>query len=653
MGDRLPQRGLLPPPDRRARRRRHAPRVLRADDLLGPQGERPAPARDRPRRVPSRVRLAPLRHRPLRPRPAEPRAAARGRRRAARRLVPRRVRRRRAPGLGHRVRDAGSEGRPRPDAPARPRAARRAHARERAGGGAGLAHVPGGRGPVGGGRHRRAHRARDVARLRQRDRPLHAAAARRPGRPDVRDRGRGRHRVGPADLHARVRHDHEARDPGRPRRAARLLRRARGGPRALRRQRAARGAGGRRADRRLRPDDAPGPLHGLGPQPAPAVRPRRPHVGPRRRHVGPDAVAHRPRLPGRRPRGSARVLGRGQRRAALDAAPACAARRLVSGEAVIVGGGPNGLAAAIRLAEAGRPVTVLEAADRVGGAVRTEELTLPGFQHDTFSSVYPAAVASPVFARIPLERHGLRWVHPAACSAPPLPDGSAIALYRDVDATAASLDRRHAGDGESWRAFVAPLLDAFPAVRATMLGAFPPIAGPLRLIASAGLPGTLRFGALVPGSARWLGRRLFQSGDARAWLYGAAGHGDALPTAPGSAIAAVYLNLMGHAVGWPSPEGGAERLTDALGGYLEALGGTVRTGALVERVVTGAGRRVAGVRLAGGGAGTPDVAVATVTPPPLAAMPGVPLPSAYRRLLRRYRYGPATVKVDWALDGPT
>src|SRR4051794_41588968 len=651
MGDRLPQRGLLPPPDRRARRRRHAPRVLRADDLLGPQGERPAPARDRPRRVPSRVRLAPLRHRPLRPRPAEPRAAARGRRRAARRLVPRRVRRRRAPGLGHRVRDARSEGRPRPDAPARPRAARRAHARERAGGGAGLAHVPGGRGPVGGGRHRRAHRARDVARLRQRDRPLHAAAARRPGRPDVRDRGRGRHRVGPADLHARVRHDHEARDPGRPRRAARLLRRARGGPRALRRQRAARGAGGRRADRRLRPDDAPGPLHGLGPQPAPAVRPRRPHVGPRRRHVGPDAVAHRPRLPGRRPRGSARVLGRGQRRAALDAAPARAARRLVSGEAVIVGGGPNGLAAAIRLAEAGRPVTVLEAADRVGGAVRTEELTLPGFKHDTFSSVYPAAVASPVFARMPLERHGLRWVHPAACSAHPLPDGSAIALYRDVDATAASLDRRHAGDGEPWRAFVAPLLDAFPAVRATMLGGFPPLAGPLRLIASAGLPGTLRFGALVPGSARWLGRRLFQSGDARAWLYGAAGHGDALPTAPGSAIAAVYLNLMGHAVGWPSPEGGAERLIDALVGYLRELGGTVRTSAPVERLAT-AGGRVAGVRLAGGEALAADVVVASVMPRALVAMAGDALPGVYRRLLRRYRYGLSTVKVDWALDGP-
>jgi phytoene dehydrogenase-like protein len=211
----------------------------------------------------------------------------------------------------------------------------------------------------------------------------------------------------------------------------------------------------------------------------------------------------------------------------------------VSGAAVIVGGGPNGLAAAIRLAEAGRAVTVLEAADHAGGAVRTEELTLPGFKHDTFSSVYPAAVASPVFARMPLERHGLRWVHPAACSAHPLPDGGSIVLYRDVDQTVASLDRRHPGDGERWRAFVAPLLDAFPAVRATMLGGFPPLAGPLRLLGCLGVPGTMRFGLLVPATARGLGKRLFENGDARAWLYGAAGHGDALPTAPGSAIAAV------------------------------------------------------------------------------------------------------------------
>ena len=101
---------------------------------------------------------------------------------------------------------------------------------------------------------------------------------------------------------------------------------------------------------------------------------------------------------------------------------------------------------------------VLEAAERPGGAVATEELTLPGFRHDTFSAVYPAGAASPVFAAMPLERHGLRWIHPAVCYAHPLPDGTAVALYRDLDRTAASLDRVHSGDGERWRAFAAPFV---------------------------------------------------------------------------------------------------------------------------------------------------------------------------------------------------
>src|SRR3954468_12054613 len=154
--------------------------------------------------------------------------------------------------------------------------------------------------------------------------------------------------------------------------------------------------------------------------------------------------------------------------------------------AVVIGAGPNGLAAAIRLARAGRPVTVLEAADTPGGAVRTEELTLPGFQHDTFSSVYPAAAASPVFARMPLERFGLEWVQPAACSAHPLPDGRAAVLYRDVAATAATLDALAPGDGQRWAEFAGPLLDGFDAVRDTMLSGFPPLKGPLRLLRAGG-----------------------------------------------------------------------------------------------------------------------------------------------------------------------
>ena len=260
--------------------------------------------------------------------------------------------------------------------------------------------------------------------------------------------------------------------------------------------------------------------------------------------------------------------------------------------AVVIGAGPNGLAAAIRLAEHGQAVTVLEAADRPGGAVRTDELTLPGFLHDTFSSVYPAAAASPVFARMPLERHGLQWIHPEACYAHPLPGGRSVALYRDVERTAASLDAVRAGDGARWRAFVAPLLDSFEAIRATMLGSFPPIPGVGALLGDIGLLGTARFASLLAGSAQGLGRRLFDGGGSRAWLYGSAAHGDVPPTGAGSAAPAVYLNLLGHAVGWPSPAGGAERLTDALVGYLRELGGEVRTGtsvAAVESAAAGSG----------------------------------------------------------------
>ncbi len=320
-------------------------------------------------------------------------------------------------------------------------------------------------------------------------------------------------------------------------------------------------------------------------------------------------------------------------------------------DALVIGAGPNGLAAAIRLAGAGRSVLVLEAADAPGGAVRTEELTLPGFHHDTFSAVHPAAAASPVFARMGLERHGLRWVQPEACYAHPLPDGSAIGLYRDPARTGESLDASRPGDGAAWRAFVEPLLGEFEAIRATMLAGFPPLEGAVRLLFGLGPVGAARFGALVPTSARSLGHRLFDGPGPRAWLYGSAGHGDAPPSAAGSAIAVAYLNLLGHAVGWPSPEGGAGRLTDALVARLAELGGGVRTGARVERIEVGNGR-VTGVRTAAGERIETPIVIADVMPRALLAMTGDAIAGLYRRGAARYRYGPATVKVDWALDGP-
>jgi phytoene dehydrogenase-like protein len=323
----------------------------------------------------------------------------------------------------------------------------------------------------------------------------------------------------------------------------------------------------------------------------------------------------------------------------------------VSADAVVIGAGPNGLAAAIRLAEAGRSVLVMEAADVPGGAVRTEELTLPGFRHDTFSSVYPAAAASPVFARMPLAEHGLEWVQPAAAYAHPLPGGRAAALLRDVDATAASLDALRPGDGAAWRAFAGPFVEHFEAVRATMLAGFPPVGGPLRLVTQAGLAASLRFGRLLPESTTRLARRLFGASGSRAWLYGSAAHGDTPPDKPGGAIAAAYLNILGHAVGWPSPRGGAQALADALVAYLRSLGGEVRTGTRVE-AITAVGGRATGVRTAGGETLAATTVIADVMPHALVALAGDALASWYRAAVRRYVYGPATLKVDWALDGP-
>jgi phytoene dehydrogenase-like protein len=319
--------------------------------------------------------------------------------------------------------------------------------------------------------------------------------------------------------------------------------------------------------------------------------------------------------------------------------------------AIVIGSGPNGLAAAITLAQAGRDVLVLESAARCGGAVVTEELTLPGFLHDTFSSVYPAGHLSPVFQALPLARHGLRWVHPRACYAHPLPDGRAIALYRDLSLTAADLDATRVGDGERWANFVQPWLAHFDALRRTLLSGFPPLRGPLMLAAGLGGSSIVELARLALMPADALAQELFGADASRAWLYGSALHSDASPAAPGSAIAALYLMLLGHGGGWPSPEGGSGRLTHALVAHLLELGGRVRTGARVARVVVARGR-VQGVTLAGGERLGASLVVADVLPAGLLRLAADALPGRYRAALARYRPGPSTLKVDWALDGP-
>ncbi len=325
--------------------------------------------------------------------------------------------------------------------------------------------------------------------------------------------------------------------------------------------------------------------------------------------------------------------------------------RPASAPALVIGSGPNGLAAAITLAQAGHPVTVLEAAARPGGAVATEALTLDGFAHDTFSAVYPAAAASPAFERFPLHEHGLRWIHPEACYAHPLPDGRGAALYRDLERTATSLEQFGAAEGERWTQFAVPLMRRFDALRRTLLAGFPPVGGPARLLGGLGPRAGLDLArrALMPAQA--FAGEVFGTAGARAWLYGSALHGDVPLTASGSAIVAVYLNLLGHGVGWPSPAGGAGQLSAALVSYLTSLGGTVRTEAEVTAIVA-ARERVTGVRLAGGEAVSGAIVIADVMPAALVRLTDGALPGRYVRALRRYRPGPATLKVDWALAGP-
>jgi phytoene dehydrogenase-like protein len=320
-------------------------------------------------------------------------------------------------------------------------------------------------------------------------------------------------------------------------------------------------------------------------------------------------------------------------------------------DAIVVGSGPNGLAAAITLAEHGRSVLVVEAAAHLGGAVATEGLTLPGFRHDTYSAVYPAAAASPVFARMPLARYGLRWVDPPIAMAHPFPDGRAAALYRDLNRTVDSLDRLAPGDGQAWRALIAPYLARHEAVRQTLLGAFPPLAGGLRLLRGLHIGGTLEFARLALLSAETLAAERFRGDTTSAWLSGAAMHADVPPWEAGSALATFYLLFFGHLVGWPSPAGGAATLANALVGYFTALGGQTQTGTAVTRIVAER-RHVAGVVTADGEIIQTPIVIGDLTPHDLIRLAGEALSSSYVARMARFRSGPPTFKVDWALDGP-
>ena len=302
-------------------------------------------------------------------------------------------------------------------------------------------------------------------------------------------------------------------------------------------------------------------------------------------------------------------------------------------DAVVIGAGPNGLAAAVRLARAGASVTVLEGADEVGGGTRSAELTLPGFVHDRCSAVHPLGVLSPYLRTLPLDEHGLRWLRPPASIAHPLDDGPAVLLRRSLDETAAALDDGGDGGGDgghdarAYRRLVGPFLGDPHGLLADALA---PLGIPRHPILM------LRFGLRAARSAEGLARR-FRGARARALLAGCAAHSILpLDRAFTGAVAVMFL-LTGHVDDWPVAEGGSQAIARALASLLRASGGRIETGVRVRSLADLPPARAY---------------LFDTSPAQLAAIAEPVLPARYVRRLRRYRYGPAAFKLDWALGGP-
>jgi phytoene dehydrogenase-like protein len=293
-------------------------------------------------------------------------------------------------------------------------------------------------------------------------------------------------------------------------------------------------------------------------------------------------------------------------------------------DAAVVGSGPNGLAAAVVLALAGRSVLVLEQEDLIGGGTRTSELTLPGFSHDVCSAVHPMGALSPLFRRLPLGEHGLEWIRPPVSVAHPFDDGTAGIIAQSLDETGDTIGR----DAQAWRRLVGPFLRAPHELFEGLLG---PLRFPAQPIAMA------RFGFLGLRSARGLSRRYFSGERAQALFAGCAGH-SVLPLdkIPSAAVGLVFA-ISAHVEAWPVARGGSRAITAALASLLRSLGGSIETGRRVSSMTD-----------------IPDsrAVLFDLAPTAVARIAGDALPAGYRNRLGGYRYGPGAFKLDWALDGP-
>ena len=292
-------------------------------------------------------------------------------------------------------------------------------------------------------------------------------------------------------------------------------------------------------------------------------------------------------------------------------------------DAVVIGSGPNGLAAAVALAREGLSVRVYEAEDTIGGATRSAELTRPGFVHDVCSTVHALVAASPFLKTLPLADHGLELVRPDAPFAHPLDEGTAVVVEQSVEATADSLGTR---DGAEYRRMIAPLVARVDDLMEAILGPLG-LRHPLLMA---------RFGLDAIRSASGLARR-FRDGRTHAMLAGAAAHSMVPLEYAATAGFALGLIVAAHAVGWPVARGGSQRVADALASILRSLGGELVTGRRVRSLADLPPSRAV---------------LCDITPRQLLQIAGDRMPSGYRRRLERYRYGPGVFKMDWALDEP-
>jgi phytoene dehydrogenase-like protein len=293
-------------------------------------------------------------------------------------------------------------------------------------------------------------------------------------------------------------------------------------------------------------------------------------------------------------------------------------------DAVVIGSGPNGLAAAVTLARAGRSVLVLEAAETIGGGTRSAELTLPGFVHDLCSAVHPLAAGSPFLRTLPLEQHGLEFIYPPVSLAHPFDDGTVALLERSVDATSRSLGR----DGAAYRKLMAPLVRDWDLLADELLG---PLRLPHHPLALA------RFGLRAVRSAHGCAASWFADERARGLFAGLAAHSFLPLERLATAAFGLILGVSGHAVGWPVARGGSQRIADALAAYLRSLGGEIVTGVRVTSLDELPPARAV---------------LCDLTPRQLLRIAGQRLPTSFRRKLMHYRYGPAAFKIDWALSAP-